>query len=77
MLNIYIGSVLVFFENWSAEHKEVLSNFVDIARGTKISGETNILRTLDIGFPLAFSVNETLSFHNKFKNQPCVGDLQN
>ena len=49
MLNIYIGSVLVFFENWSAEHKEVLSNFVDIARGTKISGETNILRTLDIG----------------------------
>ena len=50
-------------ENYSVEHKQCLSNCAEISRGTKISGGTNILRTLDIGFPLAFSVNETLSLH--------------
>ena len=29
----------------------------------------------DIGSPLAFSVNETLSFHNKCQNHSCVCDL--
>ena len=31
----------------------------------------------DYGSPLAFSVNETLSFHEKCQNQCCVWDLGN
>ena len=31
----------------------------------------------DYGFPLALSVNETLSFHENCQNQCCVWDLGN
>ena len=31
----------------------------------------------DIGSPVAFLVNETLSFHEKFQNQSCVCILRN
>ena len=50
------------------------SAFQMLQTGTTISGGTNILKTPDIGFPQAFSVNETLFFHNKCQNHSCVWD---
>ena len=41
-------------ENQSVEHKQCLSNCAEIARGTKISGATNILRTSGYWFPDSF-----------------------
>ena len=44
----------------------------EIATGSKISGEPIFKEHPDIGSPLAFLVNETLSFHNKSQNLSCV-----
>ena len=41
-------------EKYSVEHKECVSNCVEISRGTKISRGTNILRTLGLWFPTGF-----------------------
>ena len=40
-------------------------------------GELIFYETPDIGSPLAFLVNETLSFHNKCHNYSHVWDLGN
>ena len=39
---------------YSVEHKDCLPNCAEISRGNKISGGTNILRTLKYWFPTGF-----------------------
>ena len=41
-------------EKYSVEHKECRSNCAEISGGTKISGETNILRTSRYWIPTGY-----------------------
>ena len=43
--------------------------------GLKSQGKLILYEPPDIGSPLAFSVNETLSFHNKYQNHSYVWSL--
>ena len=45
--------------------------------GLKIQGELIFYESPDTGAPLAFLVNETLSFHNKCQNHSCKWNLGN
>ena len=54
------------------------SQIVQKFRGEpKSQGELIFYEPWDYGSRLAFSVNETLSFHEKCQNQCCVWDLGN
>ena len=48
-----------------------------LLRAIKSQGELILYEPPDIGTPLAFPVNETLSFNQKCQNHSCVGDLGN
>ena len=54
MINVNITPVYQDLEIYSVEHKQCLSNWAEIARGTKISGKTNILRTSRYWLPTGF-----------------------
>ena len=71
-----------FFYVWdleksSVELKECLTNCAEISRATKASREINMLRILRYWFATSFSVNETLSFHEKCQIQSYLLNLGN
>ena len=64
-------------DNDSVQHKQCLSNCAEIALGTKISEGTKKPKPPDIGSPLAFSVNDTLSINVKCQNHSFLWDFRN
>ena len=49
----------------------------ELIRALKSQGELILYEPPDIGSPLAFPLNETLSFNQKCQNYSCVVDLGN
>ena len=64
-------------EKSSVERRNCITICSEISRGTKASGETNMLRILRYWFATGFSVNETLSFHEKCQIQSYLLNLGN